>query len=185
MTLFYFDVETTGDDPQQDRVVTVQLQQLSDELEPAGSFQIFAEWEWGEKQILQMVLDKGVLEPDWDFVPVGNRLRFDLTFLIERAAKWGLIQWDMPRLKYFWFTKPILDLQPVLILMNGGHFTGSSLHVFADKEPGARVPGLYLKGAFADVIAYVTKEHEAALQLLSESRTLLTDFGERRRRKPA
>ncbi len=158
------------------------MRQLTDDLEPVGSLQIFAEWEWGEKQILQMVLEKGVLEPDWDFVPVGNRLRFDLTFLIERATKWGLVQWDMARLKYFWFTKPFLDLQPILVLMNRGQFTGSSLHVFADKEPGRRVPALYLKGSFEDIIAYVTQEHEAALELLRESRKLLTGFGDQRRR---
>src|SRR3989442_12586764 len=102
-----------------------------------------AEWEWGEKQVIHMVLAKGVLEPTWDFVPLGNRLRFDLTFLIERATKWKLIDWDMPKLKYFWFTKPYLDLAPVLVMLNRGTFTGSSLHTFADKESGARVPKMF------------------------------------------
>jgi len=143
-----------------------------------------AEWEWGEKQIIRMILEKGILQPDWDFVPVGNRLRFDLTFLIERATKWDLIKWDMATLKYYWFTKPILDLQPILVLMNRGEFTGSSLHVFSDKDPGRRVPALYRKGAYADIIAYVNQEHEAALGLLQESRNLLADLGDRRRRPP-
>ena len=182
LTLFYFDQETTGDDPQQDRIVTVQFRQLDDDLRPVGPLQILAEWEWGEKQIIQMILEKGVLQPDWDFVPVGNRLRFDLTFLIERATKWGLIKWDMATLKYYWFTKPILDLQPVLILMNRGKFTGSSLHVFSDKESGRKVPALYLKGAYADIVAYVTREQEAALELLLEAETVLATLGEQRRR---
>jgi len=184
LTLFYFDQETTGDDPQQDRIVTVQYHQLDENLEPVGAFQIMTEWEWGEKQIIQMTLDKGILQPTWDFVPVGNRLRFDLTFLIERATKWNLIQWDMATLKYYWFTKPVLDLQSVLILMNRGAFSGSSLHAFADKEPGARVPALYRKGAYTDIIGYVTQEHDAALELLRESKTLLTELGDRRRRPP-
>ncbi len=185
LTLFYFDQETTGDDPQQDRIVTVQLHQLDDDLEPVGPFQIMAEWEWGEKEIIQMILQKGVLQPNWDFVPVGNRLRFDLTFLVERATKWNLIQWDMATLKYYFFTKPILDLQPVLVLMNRGKFTGSSLHSFADKESGARVPALYRKGSYADIIAYVTREHDAALDLLRESKKLLGDWGDTRRRPTA
>lgn len=147
--------------------------------------QIMAEWEWGEKQIIQMALEKGVLQPNWDFVPVGNRLRFDLTFLIERATKWNLIQWDSATLKYFWFTKPLLDLQSILILMNRGQFAGSSLHAFADKDPGARVPALYRKGAYEDIIAYVTQEHEAALDLLKAARAVLGDLGDARRRKPA
>ena len=164
--------------------MTVQVRQLDDDLQPVGALQIMAEWEWGEKQIIQMVLEKGVLQPGWDFVPVGNRLRFDLTFLIERATKWDLIKWDAGTLKYYWFTKPILDLQPVLILMNRGRFAGSSLHAFSEKEPGGRIPALYRKGAFGDIIAYVTKEQEEALELLREARDLLGDLGDRRRRPP-
>ena len=160
----------------------MQFQPLDDDLRPTGTFQVMAEWEWGEKQIIQMILDRGILQPTWDFVPVGNRLRFDLTFLIERATKWNLIQWDIPKLKYYWFVKPVLDLQPVLILMNRGKFTGSSLHVFADKEPGAKVPLLYRKGAHAEIIEYVTKEHEAALALLQDAKGVLTEFGDARRR---
>ena len=185
LTLYYFDQETTGDDPQQDRIVSVQVHRLDENLEPVGTFQIMAEWEWGEKQILQMIVEKGILQPDWDFVPVGNRVRFDLTFLIERATKWNVIQWDMATLKYYWFTNPILDLQPILVLMNRGEFSGSSLHAFADKEPGARIPALYRKGAYADIIAYVTREHDAALELLRASKKLLSDFGETRRRPQA
>jgi len=182
LPLYYFDVETTGDDPQQDRIVTVQYQALADDLTPTGLFQVIAEWEWGEKQVIQMVLAKGVLEPTWDFVPLGNRLRFDLTFLIERATKWKLIDWDMAKLKYFWFTKPYLDLAPVLVMLNRGTFTGSSLHSFADKESGARVPKMYREGLFPEIIDYVTRGRDAALDLLKESREVIGDLGDRRRR---
>lgn len=162
--------------------MTIQLRQLGEDLEPVAPLQIMAEWEWGEKQILQMALEKGVLKPDWDFVPVGNRLAFDLTFLIERATKWNLLQWDAATLKYYWFTKPTLDLQPILVLMNRGTFTGSSLHAFADKDPGARVPLLYRKGQHAEIIEYVTREQDAALDLLREARNILGDVGDKRRR---
>ncbi len=164
--------------------MTVQLRPLGDDLQPTGPLQIMAEWEWGEKQIIQMALEKGILQPNWDFVPVGNRLRFDLTFLVERATKWDLIKWDAATLKYYWFTKPILDLQPILILMNRGKFAGSSLHAFAEKDPGARVPALYRKGAYKEIIDYVAKEHEAALDLLREAAKILGDLGDARRRAP-
>src|SRR6266446_6185312 len=98
----------------------------SDDLSPSGTLQVMAEWEWGEKQIIQLVLEKGILEPTWDFVPVGNRLRFDLTFLIERATKWKLIEWDLAKLKYYWFTKPYVDLGPILVMLNRGSLSGSS-----------------------------------------------------------
>ncbi len=162
--------------------MTVQYHQLSDAFEPVGSFQIMAEWEWGEKQIIQMILQKGILQGNWDFVPVGNRLRFDLTFLIERATKWDLVRWDMATLKVFWFTKPILDLQPVLVLMNHGKFEGSSLHAFADKDAGVKVPALYRQGKHREIIDYVTREHDAALGLLRDAQKVLGDFGDTRRR---
>ncbi len=160
----------------------MQYQQLGDDLQALGPFQVLAEWEWGEKQVLQTILDKGVLDADWDFVPVGNRLRFDLTFLIERATKWKLIQWDPPRLKYYWYTKPLLDLQPILVLMNRGQFAGSSLQAFSDKESGRAVPGLYRQGRFNEIIEYVTKEKDAALALLSEAKDVLGALGDKRRR---
>ena len=182
MTLFYFDLETTGDDPAADRIISIQVQQLSDAFEPIGNFQIMAEWEWGEKQIIEMLLEKGALQAGWDFVPIGNRLRFDLTFLLERATKWKLIDWDMATLKYFWFTKPYLDIQTILVLMNGGQFAGSALHAYSSKESGSRVPALYRKGAYKDIVEYCTRERNEALGLLREARGILETFG--RTRKP-
>lgn len=161
--------------------MSIQYRQLSDELAPVGTFQIMAEWEWGEKQILQMVLNKGVLEPTWDFVPVGNRLRFDLTFLIERATKWKLIEWDLAKLKYFWFTKPMLDLGPILVLMNEARFAGSSLGAFARKESGAKIPSLYRQGRSKEIIEYVTQEHTAMLSVLRAAADDLKALGERSR----
>jgi hypothetical protein len=162
--------------------VSIQYRQLSDDLVPVGSFQIMVEWEWGEKQIIQMILNKGVLEPTWDFVPVGNRLRFDLTFLIERATKWKLLDWDAAKLKYFWFTKPLLDLQPVLVLMNAGQFTGSSLGAFARKDSGGKVPTLYHQGRVKEIIEYITQEHDAMLGVLRAAADDLKALGDRRRR---
>lgn len=160
----------------------MQYQPLTDDLEPTGALQVIAEWEWGEKQVIQMGLEKGILEPTWDFVPVGNRLRFDLTFLIERATKWKLIEWDLAKLKYYWFTKPYLDLAPVLVMLNRGAFSGSSLHAFADKESGARVPKMYRIGRYQEIIDYVTRERDAAMDLLRETRGVLGSLGDRRRR---
>ncbi|MGQ0796574.1 MAG: hypothetical protein ACT4OI_01725 [Methanobacteriota archaeon] len=162
--------------------MSVQYRQLDDAFQPIGELQILVEWEWGEKQVVQVILEKGILEPTWDFVPVGNRLRFDLTFLVERAMKWNLLTWDAAQLKFFWYTKPFLDLQPVLVLMNRGQFVGSSLQRFADKESGSKVPVLYRQGRYAEIIEYVTREHEAALSLLGEARGVLEKLGDTRRR---
>ncbi len=142
-------METTGDDPGQDRIVTVQYQALADDLTPAGAFQVMAEWEWGEKQVLAMVLEKGILEP-----------------------------------KYYWFTKPYIDLAPILVFLNRGALAGSSLHNFADKESGARIPKMHRQGKYAEIIDYVTRERDAAVDLLRESREILGALGDGRRRVP-
>lgn len=162
--------------------MSVQYRQLGDVFEPIGPLHILVEWERGEKQIVQTIMEKGILDPTWDFVPVGNRLRFDLTFLVERATKWNLRSWDTAQLKVFWYTKPFLDLQPVLVLMNRGQFVGSSLQRFADKESGSKVPILHRQGRYAEIVEYVTREYEAAMALLNEARDALGTLGDARRR---
>lgn len=144
---------------------------------------MMAEWEWGEKQVIQMVLDKGVLQATWDFVPVGNRLTFDLTFLIERSTKWRLSEWDASKLKYYWFTKPFIDLEAILVMLNRGQFTGSSLGAFADKESGRLVPKMYREGRFQDIIDYVSRERDAAMGLLLEVKDVLGAFGDSRKQR--
>ena len=182
MTLFYFDVETEGEDPQQDRLLTIQYQPLGDDLRPVGSLTVLAEWEWGEKEMVRVVLPKGVLDPTWDFVPVGNRLRFDLTFLMERAQRHGLRESSTADVRRFWFDKPMLDVGHVLVLMNAGRFEGSSIENFTAKPPSAEAPRLYRQGKYQELLAYVERERDETLALLAELRSLLTAFGERKRK---
>lgn len=181
MPLFYFDIETEGEDPQADRVITIQSQALSEDLRPLGKLQILTEWDWGEREILRSILEKGVFDLGWDFVPVGNRLRFDLTFLIERGLHHKLREWSPPEVRRFWFDKPMLDLGPVLVLMNAGKFDGSGIANFVDKGASAEVPLLYREGKHDDIIAYVENERDVTLALLGELRAMLTTFGGRKR----
>lgn len=181
LTLWYWDLETTGDLPDQDRIVTVQWQQLDDAFRPVGRFTVLTEWEWGEKQVVQEALSRGVLEPGWDFVPVGNRLGFDITFLMERSERLELHGWSAPEVRRFWFTKPMLDLGTVLVLMNAGRFTGSALSEFAEKESGSVVPVLHRAGKAEAILEYVTREKDETLRLFQELAGLLGTFGERRR----
>lgn len=182
MPLYYFDVETEGEDPQQDRLVTIQFHQLGDDLRPVGNFTVLVEWEWGEKEMVRTAIQKGVLDVTWDFVPVGNRLRFDLTFLMERATHHKLRDWTASELRRFWYEKAMLDLGNVLVLMNGGKFEGSSIESFVEKRPSGEVPLLYRQGKFAEILDYVQRERDVTLALLAELRSMLTTFGERKRR---
>jgi len=173
---WYLDIETEGTDPQQDKILTIQYQAL-DEGRPTGKFQILAEWEWGEKQIVRSIVDKGLLDPTWDFVPVGNRLKFDLTFIMQKAEKYDLRKFTVDSLRYYWFTKPLVDLASVLVLMNKGRFEGSSVSAFADKPSGSIVPGLYREARYAEIIAYVTREKDEVLRVLTEVRGVLEALG--------
>jgi len=172
---WYFDIETEGTDPQQDRILTIQYQAMTDG-EAAGSFQVLAEWEWGEKQIVRMIVEKGLLDPTWDFVPVGNHLKFDLTFIMEKAEKYGIKKFGLEGLRYYWFTKPLIDLAPVLELMNRGRFHGSSSSEFTDKKNSSDVPRLYRDGKYAEIIEYVTREKDETLAIIREAGVHLQDF---------
>lgn len=148
--------------------------------------QVLTEWEWGEREILRTILAKGPCDVSWDFVPVGNRLRFDLTFLMERSHYHRLRDWSPAEVRRYWFDKPMLDLGSVLVLMNAGRFDGSGIRQFADKGASAEVPMFYRQGKFKEILAYVENERDVTLVLLAELRAMLTTFGERKRkREPA
>lgn len=185
VTEYYFDLETEGDDPLQDRIVTIQFQQLADG-EPQGTFTVLTEWEWGEKEILRSILDRGLLDVGWDFVPVGNRLRFDLNFVLERAEHHRLAKWEPGELKYYLFKKPMIDLWPVLVLLNRGRFEGSGLTTFTDKrERGTAIRARYHQGDHAAILRYVEEEKEAVLDLYRELRAVLATLGDRRKQRHA
>ncbi len=181
MTEYYFDIETQGEDPIHDRIVTIQYQQLEGG-EPVGNFNVLTEWEWGEKEIIRSILEKGLLDVGWDFVPVGNRLRFDITFIVERADMHKLHSWEPAELKYYLFNKPMLDLWPVLVLMNRGRFEGSSLTSFTNKRSASGVvPTLYNRGEYKEILRYIQEERDALLDLYQEVRSVLSTLGDRRR----
>ena len=180
MTEFYFDIETEGIDPLVDKIVTIQYQQLV-EGKPIGELRILKEWEDGEKRIVDKILEEGILDPSWEFVPVGNNLRFDLVFVMEKAQQYGLQEWNPAKVKQFFFMKPMIDIRPILILMNGGKFKGSGLDTFTEKMKGAHVPIWYREKRFDEVIRYIEREKEETIALYREVTSLLDAFGRRKR----
>ena len=59
MPNFYFDIETTGLNPRQDKILTIQFQELDRNTgEPKGELIIFKEWESSEKNIIAKFLSK-------------------------------------------------------------------------------------------------------------------------------
>ncbi|MFQ6106028.1 MAG: hypothetical protein ACE5QF_00345 [Thermoplasmata archaeon] len=180
MTEYYFDIETVGTDPLMDKIVTIQYQQLVDG-NPIGDFRVLKEWEEGEKRIIERIIGEKLLQPHWDFVPIGNNLRFDIIFLMERAQQYGLEKWDAGEIKQYFFLKPMIDIRPVLILMNAGRFKGSGLDAFTGKEKGVQVPIWYAEQKYDEILSYVETEREEAIALYREIASLLEAFGRRKR----
>ncbi|MFQ5910945.1 MAG: hypothetical protein ACE5IJ_09545, partial [Thermoplasmata archaeon] len=183
MTEYYFDIETVGTDPLMDKIIAIQYQQLAGGR-PVGDFHVLKEWEEGEKRIVERILEEKVLDPHWDFVPIGNNLRFDIIFVMEKAQQYGLQEWDAGKVKQFFFLKPMIDIRSVLILMNAGRFKGSGLDEFTGKGKGVQVPIWYREKRFDDIIEYIETEKDETLALYNEVGSLLEAFG-RRKRKPA
>ncbi len=181
MTEYYFDIETEGEDPLHDKILTVQFQQL-ESGEPVGDLNILTEWEWGEKEVIRSILEKGLLEIGWDFVPIGNRLSFDITFIVERGEYHNLLSWQPADLKLYFFKKPMVDIWPVLVLMNRGRFEGSSLTNFTQKREWSNVvPPLYRKGDYQGILQYIQEERDAVIDLYREVKSVLSTLGDRRR----
>ncbi len=180
MTEYYFDVETLGTDPQQDKIITIQYQKLEDG-QPVEDIVILKEWESSEGDIVKEILDMQLLEPGWDFVPIGNRLRFDLIFVIEKATQYGLLDWKPGDVKYYFFNKPTLDLAPILVMMNDLKFLGSGIDNFTMKQKGSIVPVHYNNGEFDEIVKYIEIERDAVLGLLAEVRGVLSTFGNRKK----
>ncbi len=129
---YYFDMETaplehykdnTGAnlDPKTGKIISIQYQKLWQETgEPIGELNILKEWTDGSseeaivRQFKATFIDKG----EWDFVPIGNNLAFDFTFLKAKFNQY--LGEERRRLGH----RPLIDVRHILVVMNKGSFKG-------------------------------------------------------------
>jgi len=177
---YYFDIETTGIDPKKDKIITIQWQRLNESSgDPVGELQILKEWETSERDILATFLPQIQCENCWDFVPIGKNLLFDFNFLDKRAGKHGLNGFDLA----YCYSRPHLDLKHVLVLINQGEFKGYNRvlgHIGGHPVTNERIPELYERGKYEDILGYIKRENETFLQglklLKREMPALLVHF---------
>jgi DNA polymerase III alpha subunit (gram-positive type) len=155
MPSYYLDIETTGLDPQKDKIITIQYQELDRNTGKAiGELIILKEWESSEKDIIkQFVLGSKILDPyAFSFVPVGYNLTFEHNFLKARARINNLTEIDI-------LNHPFIDLRAIGVLMNYGQFKGSGLDkITGKKSSGSKIPSLYHEGQYDEIIEYIKSE---------------------------
>lgn len=161
MPSYYLDIETTGLDPNKDKIITIQYQELDIHTgEPIGELIILKEWESSEKDIIKkFVIDSRILDTyDFSFVPVGYNLTFEHNFLKRRAQINDLTEVDI-------LHQPFIDLRAIGILMNKGQFKESGLDkITGKKSDGSKIPSFYENKQYDEIVTYIEQETEEFLK---------------------
>lgn len=178
MPHYYFDIETTGLDPQRDQIVTVQYQRIDTYKGYAiGPLKVLNTWDddQSEKSVISTIAPM-LMDPNpFSFVPVGNNLPFDFKFLAAKFQQYlGL---DVDTL--YFLMRPNLDLKPLLIFINGGKFKGYH-HLLGKEGNGSNIPSWYSQGEYNKIIEYVKSEASAFIKFCSKSQQLLPNLLYRR-----
>ena len=149
---YYTDLETTGLNPEEDKILTLQYQPLDKDGNTIGDLVILKEWEIGEEELIKRFL---YIFKKWEFIPVGMNLAFDFKFLFAKIKKYTGKEIDLNELSNI----PHLDIKPILVLMNGGNFKGAKLSNFTSKgQNGIAIPEYYKNQEYEKIIGYVEKE---------------------------
>ena len=155
---YYFDIETTGLDPDKDKILTFQCQELSQVSgSPLTKLLIVKEWDGdcSEGRILEWIKELLVDQLFWKFVPVGNNLIFDLSFIAARMR----IYFDVDFLIQL-INRPVIDIKHVLVMINGGYFRNYN-RIIGKEGFGINVPIWYQKGQYEKIVDYVEMEARA------------------------
>jgi DNA polymerase III epsilon subunit-like protein len=153
----YFDIETTGTDPERDKVICIQVQRLEGRTTlPIGEIRIFKEWESSEEEILKEILPYLLCENPFDFIMVGKNLLFDFNFINQRAMKYGIGTIGLDCI----YNRAFIDLKHVLVLMNDGAFRGYNNLLKEGKYSNKEILDFYKQGKYNKIIEYVKEEAE-------------------------
>ena len=164
---YYLDIETTGIHPSEHEIITIQYVKLNEYTgKREGDLKILKSWKLGgEKNLLQKFIDDTKIssESDFAFVAVGFNLKFEHMFLLEKTKLYGLTEIDILR-------RPLIDLHPLAILLNGGQFKGSSLDKFTKKpHDGKIIPTWYKDEEYDKIEDYIKDETDVFVKFLCKA----------------
>ena len=161
----YLDIETTGLDPLQSKIITIQYMELErNTAKPVGPLKILKEWESDEKTILKkFISDSGVADKyPFAFIPVGFNLQFEHDFIWQRCMSNALQPVDI-------LDRPFLDLKTVGVIMNRGEFKGAGLDKLTNKpQSGKNIPRLYDEKNYGEIEKYIKIETESFCEWLAK-----------------
>ena len=123
---------------------------------------------------IQAFLEDFKLEDVWNFIPIGcSLIQYDLFVLYHRSKKYN-IQIDIYKL---FREQPIIDIKPILVLLNKMKFKGSSLHNFTKKKTsGENIWSLYENKNYGEIVQYVIEEAKAFMDLFGWLFNSFPDF---------
>lgn len=173
MAEYYFDIETYSPgekpNPEKDKIISIQFQRIDLRTgKPNGELVILKEWESSEEEIVEKFysrfFDDGL--NIWDFVPIGVQLNFEWEFLISKFNKYLNKKLTSKDLHY---SRPHVDIKPILVLLNNGNFKGAGLSSFTNKTERGNIIGEYYKsGQFDKIEDYIVNETESFLEFLQK-----------------
>ena len=155
MGTYYLDIETTGLDEVQNKIITIQYVELERGTgSPIGDLTILKEWELGEEEMIRKFIEDSPVAHDYafNFIPVGYNLGFEHKFLLEKSSKYDLFPINV-------LSKPCIDLHSIGILMNKGEFRGSGLDKLTGKKhSGTPIIHWYDVEKFNEIENYIQQE---------------------------
>ena len=156
MGTFYLDIETTGLDEVEHKIITIQYAELERGTgRQLGELTVLKEWELGEKEMLrQFIEDSPITSKNvFDFAPVGYNLGFEHKFLLEKSAKYD----DLFPISIL--SRPCIDLRSIGILMNKGEFKDSGLDkLTGKKQSGSSIMDWYAVKKYDEIENYIKNE---------------------------
>ena len=167
--MYYLDIETTGFNPKEDKILTIQYQRLDDRNggKPIGELIILKEWESSEEEIVKRFFDIFNTESSWDFIPVMQNHLFDLRFLLEKFKKY--CKWEPKDIMAFMFQKPFIDIKYTLVMANNLSFKNAGLDQMIGKiRDGSKIPEWYQNKEYKRIEEYIKQETESFIKFFQE-----------------